>query len=102
MPYPEWRRWRTYFLLEPFGFWQTEAQVARLLSMLFNTHSKKPKKVASFIRKNFHQEVVDSFKTPPDLSSMTETERKRYIREAAMRDLGASDPGKNKRVKKAK
>lgn len=53
IPYPEFKSWQFYYLLEPFGFEDREYRTASILSKLHNTNVSKKKdlkKPGYFIR----------------------------------------------------
>ena len=52
MPYPEFRSWQIFSLLEPFGFHDTEYRTAAQLAMLYNVNRSKgkAKDVKDFMR----------------------------------------------------
>ena len=41
IPYPEFVMWKRFYILEPWGFENTETQVSRILAQVFNTQARK-------------------------------------------------------------
>lgn len=87
MPYPEYREWLIFYLIEPWGWLNEEMNTARLLSMLHNIHAKKPKPVKDFIR-DMVAGLLEALKPKPDLDDMTLEEKKILIAQAVKRDFG--------------
>lgn len=46
----EYRSWRAYYQLEPFGWQNQEYQTAAIIAMIHNVNAKKAKKVSDFMR----------------------------------------------------
>lgn len=87
MPYPEWKEWRAFYMIEPWGWWNEEVNTARVVAMLHNTHARKAKPLKEFMR-DMVKAVLDALKPPPNLADLPPEERKRRIAEAAMKDFG--------------
>ena len=87
MPYPEYKSWRTFYLLEPWGWWNDEVNAARLLTMIHNVNAKKPKPLKEFIRDMFAL-ILEHLRPQPDLEDLSPEERKRRIYEAVKKDFG--------------
>jgi hypothetical protein len=41
MPYPEYATWKTFYLLEPWGYEVVEEKIAQIISMLYNVNRAK-------------------------------------------------------------
>jgi len=39
IPYPEFRRWRAFYMIEPWGWWNEESNFARLIAMVHNSRA---------------------------------------------------------------
>lgn len=90
MPYPEYRSWYAFYLIEPFGWIQDEVHVARLLSMLNNTHSTKSKDPKDFMRFDYPEEVSKQLSVKTQMQDLPEEERRRRIKEAVMQTFGSA------------
>lgn len=84
LPAPEYHKWELYYLIEPWGWHNTEYLLGRLLAEIYHIASRGKQR---FTPKQFMREL-DKIELPPDLSGMTKDERKKYIRECAKRDFG--------------
>lgn len=87
LPYPEWKSWYVFSLVEPWGWWNTEEQAARVLTMLHNVNAKKAKAPKDFMR-DMVRELLEVLKPPVNLDDLPEEERRRMIIEAVKRDFG--------------
>jgi hypothetical protein len=81
LPYPEYRSWELFYLVEPFGFENDEYRSAALLSMLHNINRTKgkAKDVKDFMR-DLQAEALKQLKEPPDISELSREELIRYIK----------------------
>ena len=50
LPNEEYRSWRSYYKIEPFGWQDNEYRTAFLAMILYNTHAKNGKKTSDFMR----------------------------------------------------
>lgn len=82
LPYPEYKRWWLFYKLEPWGWYNEEVNVARLLSMQHNTNVTKPKdaKAPNFFVRDMQKLLLDSVKEEelPDLDGMSEDEKRAW------------------------
>jgi hypothetical protein len=93
LPYPEYKRWWTFYLIEPWGWWNEEYQYARLLSMLRNVNISKEsdaKQPKDFMR-DMPKDLFDRLKeaeTPDVLDGMTLDEKRAWYIEQINRTFG--------------
>jgi hypothetical protein len=75
LPYPEYRSWELFYLVEPFGFENDEYRLASILSMLFNVNRSKGKarNPKDFMR-DMQREVLKHIKAQPDVSTLSRDE----------------------------
>jgi len=68
MPYKDWRKWRVFYEMEPFGWWHDEEVVARILSMLFNMNVKpeNAKSPKDFMRLDYHKSLIEALEKKPE------------------------------------
>lgn len=60
LPYPEFRAWQLFYLIEPFGFADNEYRTASLLAMLYNANRGKGKaKGAKEFMRDMEKSVMD-------------------------------------------
>jgi len=93
MPYPEYRSWQIYYMLEPFGWHDNEYRTASTLAMIHNTSVSKKKDLKSV--KDFMRDMESALLkelearslSAPD-EDMTEQEKNR-IRKEAIKAFGA-------------
>jgi hypothetical protein len=86
LPYPEFRRWQLFYMLEPWGFQNDEYRTASILTMLFNINrgKRKSKSEKDFMR-NLPKKVLEEIrKLTADPEEMTDEE----IIAAAQRNFG--------------
>lgn len=89
LPYPEFKKWKVFSYLEPWGWQRDEENTARILSMLYSINSKQPKEPKDFVR-DMAKDLIDylSSASMPDFSKMTFEEKQEYYRKAIMKDFG--------------
>jgi len=75
LPYPEYRSWELFYLLEPWDFENDEYRSAAVLAMLYNINRSKgkPKEVKEFMR-NLEDEVLKMVHEQPSLSELSRDE----------------------------
>lgn len=76
LPYPEYRSWQIFYLLEPWGFENDEIRAASLLAQIHNVNVSKRsdlQKPAAYMR-DTQAEVLKRLQAPPDISKMTREE----------------------------
>jgi hypothetical protein len=56
MPYDEFESWKTFYLIEPWGWHDREYRIASLLSMIVNVNVKKENQVGI---KDFYRDMFD-------------------------------------------
>lgn len=89
MPYPEYRRWALFYMLEPWGWQNDEYLTATITSRIYNVNcGKKKQRGAVDDMRNMQKSVLEQLKPAPDLSAMTPEDRKAFIIAAAKRDFG--------------
>ncbi|MBI3165171.1 MAG: hypothetical protein HYZ24_10850 [Chloroflexi bacterium] len=87
MPYPEYRDWRTFSIIEPLGWWNDEINTARILAMLHNMRAKEPKEIKEFIR-DIPGELLKQLEQAQDMDDLAPEEKKQKILEAVKKDFG--------------
>ena len=73
MPYPEYRSWQVFYLLEPWGWANEEYHFAALLAMLYNANrgkNGKARSVKDFMRE-MEAHLMKELQEAPDISTMT-------------------------------
>jgi hypothetical protein len=72
MPYPEYRSWELFYLLEPWGWHNSEYHAAVNMAMLYNINRSKgkPKEVKDFFR-DMPKEILDQLKEAPDVNELS-------------------------------
>lgn len=81
MPYAEFRSWKMFAMLEPFGFDADEYHTAALLAMLYNVNrgKGKPKDVKDFMR-NMTRAVLSELDQQPAFEDLQREEQIRKIK----------------------
>jgi hypothetical protein len=89
LPVPEFNRWKAFYALEPWGWWNTEIIVANLFSHLYNIANGGKKRVSprEFIRDLTNGEK-EKLETEEVMANMTDEEKRNYIRECAIKAFG--------------
>ena len=96
MPYPSYRTFELMYMIEPWGWINTEQQVSRILSMLLNLSVKKKyHKQPSHFMRNILGEILKKFeahrarnKERKMIEAMTIEERRAYLIPIIKRDMG--------------
>lgn len=99
LPYPEFKRWWLFYLLEPWGWTRDDVNTARIVSMVHNSNVSKKKdlkEVKDFVSGDLEDRVDMIIKnmrdnTPPDLDSMSEDDRRAYLISQIKMSFGAND-----------
>lgn len=82
LSYSEWKKWWLIYKLEPWGWYNEEVNVARMLSMLHNANVSKPKdaKAPNFFVRDMQKLLLESVKEEeaPDLDGMNEDEKRAW------------------------
>jgi hypothetical protein len=75
LPVSEYRKWQLFYILEPWGYHNTEFLFGKLLAVLYTlaSHDKTNYTAKQFMRDN------TKIATEPDMSEMTTEERHEYI-----------------------
>lgn len=82
LPYPEYRSWELFYLVEPFGFENDEYRAASLLAMLYNINRSKKgkaKEIKDFMR-DMAKIVLEQIKEQPDPREMSREELIRHVK----------------------
>ena len=86
LPYPEYRSWELFYMIEPWGFENDEYRTAVILAMLHNLNQVKKNKMKQpkeFMR-DMQGEVLRRIQPRPDLSEYT----REQIIELIKKDFG--------------
>jgi hypothetical protein len=86
LPAPEYRKWELYYLVEPWGWHNTEYLTAKIEAALFEIATKGKK---SFTPKQFMRDLtnVNVTPSPEEIAEYRKTHRDELIA-AAKRDMG--------------
>jgi hypothetical protein len=90
LPYPEYRSWQIYYMLEPWGWHNEEYLAAAQIAMIHNTNVAKTKdaKKPSVYMRDMEKDVLEEIKSPVFVDDeMTETEIE-SIRAQVKKDFG--------------
>ena len=82
MPYPEYRSWQLFYMIEPWGWQNDEYHSALLAATLYNSNVTKKgnlKKIDSFMRK-MQDEALKLLKEDEDVTQMTPDEILRAVK----------------------
>jgi hypothetical protein len=81
MPYPEYRSWELFYLLEPWGWHNDEYHAAVHMAMLYNINrgKGKAKEVKDFMR-DMEKQVLEQIQEMPDVTEMDRDELIRIIK----------------------
>ncbi len=92
MPYPEFRRWQLYDLLEPIGWPDAEYRTAAMLTMLYNANRGKgrAKDVKDFMRNHLDGVLKElrSLQKQDELDAMPAEQRREYLLAQIKKDFG--------------
>ena len=81
LPYPEYRSWELFHLVEPFGFENDEYRSAAILSMLYNINRTKGKaKDPKDFMRDMVKEVLKQLTEIPDATELTRDELIKQIK----------------------
>ena len=71
LPYPEYRSWELFYLLEPWGWQNEEYHAAALMTLLYNVNAGKGKgkKVEDFMR-DLGKTLLEELEPAPNISEM--------------------------------
>jgi len=79
LPYPEYRSWELFYLLEPFGFENNEYLIAAILAMIYNVNRAKGKaKQPKDFMRNMLASLVKQIQQPSDITAIP---REKLIRQ---------------------
>lgn len=82
LPYPEYRAWQLYYLLEPWGWHNEEFHFAALLAMLYNANrgkKGKTREVKDFVR-DMEKAVLQELAEKPDVAELPREELIKMIK----------------------
>ena len=92
MPYPEFRRWQLYDLIEPIGWPDNEYRTAAILTMLYNANRGKghAKNVKDFMRNNLDDILKEllNLQTQEELEVMPAEQKREYLLAQIKKDFG--------------
>jgi len=92
MPYPEFRRWQMYDLIEPIGWPDAEYRTAAILTMLYNANRGKghAKDMKDFMRNNLDGILKElrNMQKQEDLEAMPAEQRREYLLAQIKKDFG--------------
>jgi len=75
LPYPEFRAWQIYYLLEPWGWHNDEYYAALNLAMLYNINRGKAKvKEPKEFMRDMQGELLKQLKSERDITEMSKDE----------------------------
>ena len=81
MPYPEYRSWELFYLIEPFGFANDEYRMATNLSILYNINKGKGKaKEPKEFMRDMPAMLLSELKEKPSVETMSREELIRQIK----------------------
>ena len=89
LPYPEYRSWELFYLIEPFGFVNDEYRAAAQLAMMYNANrgKGKAKDVKDFMR-DMQKAVLEEIKEQPDISDLPLEQQKEILIRQIKKDFG--------------
>ena len=80
MPYPEFRRWQLFYMLEPWGWQDNEYKTASLLAMLYNANAGKGKgKAQLYYMRDMAKEVLKQLEPKPNLSALPVEQQRELV-----------------------
>jgi hypothetical protein len=96
LPAPEYHDWQLFYMIEPWGWVNTEQQVSRILAMLLNLKVKKnDRKQPSYFIRNVANDIINQIEAQrmkqielKRLDSMTREEKRAYLIPIIKRDMG--------------
>jgi hypothetical protein len=81
----EYRRWKLFYQIEPWGFHQDEYRMAAILAMLYNTTQRSPKTPNDFMRR-----LKDLDSTQDHFESLSVSEQKIYVIEQVRKSFAGA------------
>lgn len=90
LPYPEFRSWQIYYLLEPWGWENLEYLAGSVLAMLYNVNrgkKGKAKEPKHFMR-DMEAALLKQLKEMPDIDNMPNEEKREHLIRQIKQDFG--------------
>lgn len=89
LPYPEYRSWELFSILEPFGWENDEYRAASLLALIYNVNKGKGKaKTPKDFMRDTQAEILKQLEQAPDISDLPIEEQREILMRQIKKDFG--------------